>query len=155
MYPNTPGYEAHSDTSKAAAAGLSTQASMEDDILKQLEGTPQGLIADELWPILQISHKTVHAGTIAARLRGMELNGMIRKIKQTRKTRNNKQAHVWKHPKHATPDEVMTMKAKETKAVEADDKYKLALIEIRDELKASLAPRTRMMLEIAERALTV
>ena len=80
---------------------------MEADILRFLEHYPSGFTADELQEAFEGKlHPGVQAGTIAARLRGLELKEQILKTKETRRTRSNRQAQVWKHPRHCTPSEI-------------------------------------------------
>ena len=125
-YPNTPGFQQHSETSRAAADSLTTQHSMEADILRFLEHYPSGFTADELQEAFEGKlHPGVQAGTIAARLRGLELKEQILKTKETRRTRSNRQAQVWKHPRHCTPSEIAGAEPDMAKA-EANEKCALA-----------------------------
>lgn len=117
-YPETAGFQKHSKTSRMAADELTSQHSMEDDIFRYLEFYPSGFTADELQEALTDKHPGVQAGTIAARLRGLELKGRIKKTKETRLTRNRRQAQVWKHPKHVKAEDLIA--AQPVKQREAD-----------------------------------
>lgn len=102
-YPDTPGFQAHSDTSREAAARLQSAESMEKDIFAVLDAYDSGWTGDELAEYLDTrGHAGVQTGTIAARLRGLELKGMAVKTKETRPTRSNRQAHVWLSKRLAT-----------------------------------------------------
>lgn len=98
-YQHTPGYQKHSDTSKAAAGlAAKSQASREDEILSLLRqgdinGT--GYTADEIHEILSEDDPLLQAGTIAARLRGLELKNKAVKAAATRMTRSGSPAHPW------------------------------------------------------------
>ena len=118
-YPETAGFQKHSRTSRAAADALTSQHSMEADIFRYLEHYPSGFTADELHEALLDKHPGVQHGTIAARLRGLELKGQIKKTKETRLTRNRRQAQVWKHPKHVTADDLIA--AQPVKSRESDE----------------------------------
>lgn len=138
-YPETAGYQSHSKTSKEAADKLTSQHSMEDDIFRYLEFYPSGFTADELQEALTDKHPGVQAGTIAARLRGLELKGRIKKTNETRLTRNRRQAQVWKHPKHASESELIA--AQPVKARENDEPQNDALAQVmaeRDKYRKAL-----------------
>ena len=62
-YPDTPGFQKHSATSRAAAEELTSQHSMEDDIYRYLEHYASGFTADELHEALLDKHPGVQAGT--------------------------------------------------------------------------------------------
>lgn len=103
-YPSKPGFQKHSSTSRAAAEQLTTAGSMEHDIYQLLdEWGPAahivpGYTGDELTERLEAPHygyAGVQTGTIAARLRGLELKGLAVKLEETRPTRSNRQAHAW------------------------------------------------------------
>ena len=88
---------------------------MEDDIINLLElsGTA-GMIGDEisLTECIIRKHPTVQSGTIAARLRGLELKGLVVQTVHKRQTRNDRMAHVWKLLKHSVPSEVIASEEK-------------------------------------------
>jgi hypothetical protein len=142
-YPHTPGYQSHSQTSKAAAYALTSKDSMEADILRYLEGYPSGFTADELREAFEGKHPDVQAGTIAARLRGLELKNLIRKTKETRPTRNNRQAHVWKHPRHATFHEVIPPRNSHNISVRTS--YEIHLTNERDKYKRAIEAAIEQM----------
>ena len=106
-YPQTAGFQSHSATSRDAAENLTTQHSMEGKILAFMEAYQSGWTGDELQEMLIKDFPTVQTGTIAARLRGLELKKLIVKTSEVRKTRNNRDAYVWKHPKHVKPHEAL------------------------------------------------
>ena len=138
-YPDTPGFQKHSDTSRAAADAMTSQHSMEDDIFRYLEHYASGFTADELHECLLDKHPGVQAGTIAARLRGLELKGRIRKTKETRLTRNRRQAQVWKHPRHVQESELIPATAVNQRAVLEVDSPELAQVMAqRDKYRAAL-----------------
>jgi len=102
-YPETPGFQAHSDTSRAAAERLQSAESMERDIFDVLDAYDSGWTGDELAEYLETrGHAGVQTGTVAARLRGLELKGLAVKTKETRLTRSNRKAHVWLSKRLAT-----------------------------------------------------
>lgn len=79
-------------------------------------------------------------------------------------TRNNRQAHVWKHPRHADTTEVIrptTVKEMVREAITtADvmverDRYRAALLHIRDRMKfTGYGAEMKPVMDIVERALT-
>lgn len=100
MYPETPGYQAHSRTSQAAAESINTE-SMENFIVCCLSQCGKlGATADELQQLVMREWPTVQAGTVAARLRGIELKGWAVRLDETRETRAGKAAFVWVHLPH-------------------------------------------------------
>lgn len=126
-YPETAGFQKHSETSRKAADELTSQHSMENDIFRYLEEYPSGFTADELQEALTDKHPGVQAGTIAARLRGLELKGRIKKTRETRLTRNRRQAQVWKHPKHVKAEDMIAAQpVKSLNRDEVDDSAALA-----------------------------
>ena len=127
-YPETAGYQKHSATSSMAADELTSQHSMEADIFTLLETYPSGFTADELQDALTDKHPGVQAGTIAARLRGLELKGRIKKTKETRLTKNRRQAQVWKHPSHVKADDLIAAQPIKTRDIDEPDNAALALV---------------------------
>lgn len=96
IYPETPGHQAHSDTSRKAADRLTTANSMEKDIYDLLDNYESGWTGDELTVNLQNrGYPSVQTGTIAARLRGLELKGKAVRSEDTRETRAGRDANVW------------------------------------------------------------
>lgn len=94
-YPATPGFQSHSRTSQAAAESINV-SSMEGRVENCLARTgTYGMTADEIQQDLIIFWPHVQAGTVGARLRGLELKGVAVKVEETRTTRAGKQAHVW------------------------------------------------------------
>jgi len=114
-YPQTAGYQKHSSTSKEAADRLTSMKTMEDDIISILKNYPYGLIADELVDYLKPDYPTTHQGTVAARLRGLELKGKAVKTDATRKTRNDRPAHIWVHPDNTSKSGFAPRRKKATK----------------------------------------
>lgn len=106
-YPDTPGFVKHSETSRYAADNLTTAEKVADDIVSWLEFYPDGRTADELRDDLAVRHKDIQSGTVAARLRGLDLVHRVCKTTTKRKTRNNRPAHVYKLPKYSMPSEVI------------------------------------------------
>lgn len=140
-YPDTPGFQKNSDTSRAAANALTSQHSMEDDIFRYLEHYASGFTADELHEALLDKHPGVQAGTIAARLRGLELKGRIRKTKETRLTRNRRQAQVWKHPRHVSESELIPATAVNQRTVKEMVRESIEIAEVmaeRDKYRRAL-----------------
>lgn len=97
-YPDTPGYQAHSETSKEAADKLNA-GTLRSEILDRIEiGGYFGRTADEL----SIQFDTPQS-TIGARLRELELADQVIKTKMKRKTRYDRNAFVYVHPDHFKP----------------------------------------------------
>ena len=112
----TQPYQKHSDTSRMAAESLETAETMEGEILALLASAgAEGMIGDDIALVLAKSHPTLQSGTIAARLRGLELKGKACQTIHTRLTRNNRQAHVWKLPEHTLKMEVLPAQDKPEK----------------------------------------
>lgn len=88
-YPDTPGAQRHSETSREAAAKLDA-GNMRDRVLRYLIDTPQGLTCDDISLCM-----TVEQGTIAARLRELELKGLVIKTANKGSTRYNRKAYVY------------------------------------------------------------
>nr|DAU13516.1 MAG TPA: hypothetical protein [Caudoviricetes sp.] len=121
-YPNTPGFQAHSETSQEAAEQLQADTlrnAIFDDV--SLHGHI-GRTADELSDSFEIP-----ASTIAARLRELELAGRVVKTAQKRKTRWHRNAFVYVTPANHTaqhgrakvkpekPCDIMQMEAEHTR----------------------------------------
>lgn len=101
-YPETPGFQAHSETSRKAAERLTTSDSMEKDIYALLDAYSNGWTGDELAQYLDTrGYPGVQTGTVAARLRGLELKGRAVKLQEARPTRSGRAAHVWVTPRLA------------------------------------------------------
>jgi aspartate-semialdehyde dehydrogenase len=114
----TQPYQKHSDTSRMAAESLETAETMEGEILALLASAgAEGMIGDDIALVLAKSHPTLQSGTIAARLRGLELKGKACQTIHTRLTRNNRQAHVWKLPEHTLKMEVLPAQDKPEQAM--------------------------------------
>ena len=95
-YPETPGYQKHSATSKDAARRLTSQGTMEKTIFDLLDVYDHGWTCDELHAHLtERGHSNLQAGTVAARLRGLELKGAVSCSDEERLTRNKRRANVW------------------------------------------------------------
>lgn len=99
MYPETPGFQSHSRTSQAAAESINV-SSMEGRVLHCLDRACEyGMTADEIQQdLIAFAWPHVQAGTVGARLRGLELKGIAVKIEETRNTRTGKAAFVWVTP---------------------------------------------------------
>lgn len=95
-YPQTPGFQAHSDTSREAAERLTTAEDMESRIYALLDTYESGWTCDELAAYLsEHGYPSIQAGTVSARLRGLETKGRAVQSLETRQTRANRPAHVW------------------------------------------------------------
>lgn len=94
-YPDTPGFQAHSATSRAAAEQLHSINTMEGQILDRLAISEVGWTADELHQHLETLWPSIQSGTVAARLRGLQLKGKIVKGAVERKTRSGRLANEW------------------------------------------------------------
>ncbi|MGB0817798.1 MAG: hypothetical protein ACPGQQ_02740 [Candidatus Puniceispirillaceae bacterium] len=93
-YPESPGYQAHSETSRAAAARLTDASTLRRQIKLHLrESGQQGHTADEIARTLGIQNST-----IAARLRELELDNQVIKTTVKRKTRFDRDAFVYVLP---------------------------------------------------------
>lgn len=101
-YPTDPGYQAHSETSAAAARRLTTAESMESEIVRMLNEYDYGLTGDHIAMMLgRDKYPDVQIGTISARLRGLEHKGMAVRTSLKRITRSERSANVWMAPRHA------------------------------------------------------
>lgn len=100
MYPETAGFQSHSRTSQAAAESINV-SSMEGRVVFCLDRAGgYGATADEIQQDLLCFWPHVQAGTVGARLRGLELKGVAVKVDETRETRTGKQAFVWVKKDH-------------------------------------------------------
>lgn len=92
-YPQTVGYQGHSETSREAARLVKAEG-MRNEVLKKVRmETFNGATADEISEDLDIPQST-----IAARLRELELKQWVIKTKVKRKTRHNRNAYVYVVP---------------------------------------------------------
>jgi len=101
-------YQKHSQTSKEAA-NRNVRAPQQEAIIFALiaSGGTQGMCAYEL-----CNRTCIRAGTVSARLRGLELKGSIVKTKRTRTSpESNRAQSVYVTTAFATPED--TLKAKE------------------------------------------
>lgn len=98
-YPNTPGYQAHSETSREAAERLSPETLVCAVLSRVQLGGKYGRTADDLSIIFDVPQST-----IAARLRELELAGRVIKTTMKRETRHKRNAFVYVHPEHFTED---------------------------------------------------
>lgn len=143
-YPQTPGFQSHSDTSRRAADECQTINTMEGQILDRLSITEVGWTADELHQHLETLWPDVQSGTVAARLRGLQLKGKIVKGAAERKTRSGRMANEWWLKEYAdlrnvtlaesAPPPVMT-------ATEAELRRRLTTLELFIENKLAHARR--------------
>lgn len=90
-YPNTPGYQRDSSTSAAAAESVKpTAATMRGKILRLLKNSIDGFTIDQIAVFLGCQ-----TGTSSARMRELELQGLIIKSGKTRLTRAKKSAKIY------------------------------------------------------------
>ena len=90
-YPSNPGYQRDSSTSKAAAESVvSTAATMRSRILRLLGNSADGFTIDQIAVFLKCQ-----TGTSSARMRELELQGLIIKSDRTRLTRAKKSAKIY------------------------------------------------------------
>lgn len=99
-YPLLPGFQAGSETSREAAIDAVTSGNQKREILlayfKTDLGKGIGLTIDEAAVFLKKETKEdVQTGTASARIREMELLGLICKSDKTRQTRAKKRAKVY------------------------------------------------------------
>ena len=100
-YPENPGFQTHSDTSREAAERLTTGESMEAEIADLLDTYHEGWTGDEIVVRLSTEYPMIQAGTVSARLRGLEHKGMAVQTILTRLTRSGRRAQVWMSPRMA------------------------------------------------------
>ena len=97
-YPDTAGFQSHSETSREAAEKLNA-GTLCAEILDSIEIAGYfGRTADEL----SMQFDTPQS-TIGARLRELELADQVIKTKIKRKTRYDRNAFVYVHPDHYKP----------------------------------------------------
>lgn len=91
-YPETPGYQQGSRTSRAAAISMiQNSKTKRAQIMREMEKTRLcGMTIDEAAMLLDCQ-----TGSASARMRELELGGEIVKSTATRKTRFGKQAKVY------------------------------------------------------------
>ncbi|MGB0817834.1 MAG: hypothetical protein ACPGQQ_02920 [Candidatus Puniceispirillaceae bacterium] len=94
-YPNNPGFQSHSETSREAANLYTNAGTLRAKILDRLDIYKSGLTADDLSIAFDIP-----CSTIAARMRELELGGKIIKTKMKHKTRYNRNAFMYVHAAH-------------------------------------------------------
>lgn len=99
-YPNTPGFEAHSETSREAAALLTSRGNHHTLIVNALMGNQDhGATAEELADAIGAQRSDINA-----RLRELELMGRVVKTGMTRTSSANRQQSVYVHPSHFKED---------------------------------------------------
>jgi Fic family protein len=91
-YPDSPGFEKDSDTSKAAAISFEdVQGSFQDQALIHIAGTgPRGLTSDELERMTGWRHQTA-----SARIRELVLKGFVVDSGRRRQTSSGHKAAIW------------------------------------------------------------
>lgn len=99
-YPQLPGFQAMSDTSREAAASMTSTANSHAEALREYFTSPLGkgigLTIDEAAVFLAKKFKQdIQTGSASARMRGLELLGIISKSKSRRTTRAKKKAFVY------------------------------------------------------------
>lgn len=104
-YPTSTGYVKGSATSKASAKQLDDSGNAQSQaarLLIELYGRREhGGTADELTQFMRANgFPAIHNGTVAGRLVHLELNGLIFKTPQTRRTRSNRNATVYVHSEY-------------------------------------------------------
>lgn len=98
-YPQTPGHQAHSETSKTAAESIDA-SNLQGRVLEKLDMVAgYGLTCDDI--SLQLC---VEQGTIAARIRELELAGKVIKTRGKRQTRHRRDAFIYVLAKHHRED---------------------------------------------------
>lgn len=93
-YPDTPGAQRHSETSREAAEKLDA-GNLRGMVLRYLIDTPQGLTADDISLCMDIEQST-----IGARLRELELKGQVIKTADKGTTRHKRKAFVYVAKEH-------------------------------------------------------
>jgi len=106
-YPDTPGFQKHSETSRNAAKTLNADT-LRKTVLKYIvDAGEYGSIGDEI-----AEHFNIAPGTVSARLIELERWGYIVKLTRTRKTRRGKPANVYTIPRFAGAGDVIKYKPK-------------------------------------------
>lgn len=97
VYPESPGYQRHSDTSREAADKLTGQGLQHRLILEAMtRNGMKGLTIDEAAAMLTDHlERHIHSGTAAARMGELEKAGKVCKTPQRRKTRSGRNAVVY------------------------------------------------------------
>lgn len=114
-YPDEPGFEAHSQTSRDAAALLTSRNNHHTLIVNALIGNQaHGSTAEELADVIGAQRSDINA-----RLRELELMGRVVKTAMTRTSSANRQQSVYVAPAHFM--ESMGRGAVKDKPVRADD----------------------------------
>lgn len=115
-YPDTPGAQAHSETSISAAAKVNTKT-LYGSIIGLLKSEERrGAVCDEIGSTLLTPNST-----IGARLRELELQGRVIKTKRKRKTSYDRDAFVYVHPRYwIESDGKATIKAKPTDVIKLE-----------------------------------
>lgn len=89
--PNTAPHQSHSETSKEAAQKLNARG-LRERVLALFKSNPYGLTIDQISGVCRIV-----PGTASARVRDLEVRGMIFKTTDKRPTRKNRRASVYVH----------------------------------------------------------
>lgn len=97
-YPDTAGFQSHSETSRDAAAKLDA-STLRGKILERLGDYRTGLTIDDISIIFDIV-----PGTASARLRELEMAGNVVKTKEKRLTRYKRKAFVYVHVHNYHPN---------------------------------------------------
>lgn len=92
-YPDRPGFVAGSDTSADAAGSLdeSTLSRLRRLVFSHVASQIDGATCDETEVALDLRHQTA-----SARLRELQLGGLVFTTKETRLTRSGRRAHVYR-----------------------------------------------------------
>jgi hypothetical protein len=94
-YPQTAGFQSHSDTSREAAEKLDA-STLRGKIFERIAIMGAGgLTIDDVSIIFDIV-----PGTASARIRELEMSDKIIKTKQKRQTRHRRQAYLYVTPEH-------------------------------------------------------
>lgn len=129
-YPDTAGYQKHSETSIEAAENLQGADTLRHAIHHAVKcSTNRGRTSDELSEYFDIP-----ASTIGARVRELELKGNLIKTAMKRKTRYKRNAFVYVVPMHFKPEmgrSTIKEKPKDIMLIEQEHhRMKQALIDI-------------------------
>lgn len=92
-YPDTPGFQSHSETSREAAEHVNSGSQRERIVAILDQEGFSGMTADEISSKLKITN-----GTIAARMRELELSNAVIKTSQKRHTRSGVNAFIYVLP---------------------------------------------------------
>lgn len=104
-YPFSPGYQAHSETSRYAAENLHDAAGQMADVIDafRMAGS-DGLTGDEVTRILRRTRPMIENGTVAARMTRLKAEQVIVMKGEQRQTARNRSAEVWIHRAFAAPE---------------------------------------------------